>query len=62
MTQVFQLMKPFTVYCYKDLPSNLELLHYLPILKYISLSLSLSLSQLLGQDFVTIYFIRRQRN
>ena len=44
MTQVFHLMELFTVYSYKDLPSNLELLHYLPILKYISLSLSLSLS------------------
>ena len=42
MTQVFHLMELFTVYSYKDLPSNLELLHYLPILKYISLSLSLS--------------------
>ena len=60
MTQVFHLMELFTVYSYKDLPSNLELLHYLPILKYISLSLSLS--QLLCQDFITIHFIRRQRN
>ena len=60
MTQVFHLMELFIVYSYKDLPSNLELLHYLPILKYISLSLSLS--QLLGQDFITIHFIRRQRN
>ena len=58
MTQVFHLMKLFTVYSYKDLPSNLELLHYLPILKY----LSVSLSQLLGQDLITIHFIRRQRN
>ena len=42
MTQVFHLMKLFTVYYYKDRPSNVELLHYLLILKYISLSLSLS--------------------
>ena len=44
MTQVFHLMKLFTVYYYKDRPSNLELSHYLLILKYISLSLCRSLN------------------
>ena len=49
MTQMFHMMKLLAVYTYKDLPSNLELLEYFPILKSLSATAT-SLTHLIEQN------------